>query len=67
MARNGQKTAIRAGRWRWLPINDDICNSFLKSLWFSYVHINADATDFDSDVINEHLESKSDKINEAFC
>ena len=33
LARNGRKTAIRAGGWRRLPINDDICNSFLKSLW----------------------------------
>ena len=34
--KNGQKlskTAIRAGRWRWFPIDDDICTTFLKSLW----------------------------------
>ena len=30
MARNDQKMAIRANGWRWFPIDDDICTTFLK-------------------------------------
>ena len=30
---NGRKTAIRVGGCRWLPINNNVSNSFLKSLW----------------------------------
>ena len=44
MASNGQKTAIRAGGWRRLPINDDICNSFLKSLCPNDISIYCNAT-----------------------
>ena len=39
---------------------------FFKAHGFSYVHINEDATDFYSDIINENLGSKNDKIKEAF-